>query len=36
MFAVAVPNRVTVGGDFSQADLVVDTLADVTLSDLGL
>jgi len=36
MFCVAVPNKVTAGGDFTKADLVVDTLADVTLSDLGL
>jgi len=31
---VAVPNEVTEGGDFSPADLVVDSLADVTLDDL--
>jgi HAD superfamily hydrolase (TIGR01509 family) len=31
---VAVPNRITEGGDFSAADLVVPSLADVALDDL--
>lgn len=34
LFAVAVPNRVTVGSDFSPADLVVESLADITLQNL--
>lgn len=33
MFCVAVPNRVTAGGDFSQADLVLDSLADLDLAE---
>lgn len=31
---VAVPNRITAPGDFSAADLVVDSLASLTLADL--
>jgi HAD superfamily hydrolase (TIGR01509 family) len=35
LFTVAVPNRVTAGLDFSPADLVVDSLAEVSLADLA-
>ena len=35
LFAVAVPNRVTAGLDFSHADLVVTSLDDVSLEDLA-
>ena len=34
MKAVAVPNLVTKGMDFSQADLVIDSLADMTLAEI--
>ena len=34
MFCVAVPNRITEGLDFSDADLVVSSLADVDLAAL--
>lgn len=34
MFCVAVPNRITAGMDFSDADLVVSSLADVDLAAL--
>ena len=34
MFCVAVPNRITEGMDFSDADLVVSSLADVDLAAL--
>jgi HAD superfamily hydrolase (TIGR01509 family) len=34
MWAVACPNRITTGLDFSHADLVVDSLADVDLERL--
>jgi putative hydrolase of the HAD superfamily len=34
MHAVAVPGRITVHNDFSRADLVVASLADVTVDDL--
>lgn len=34
MKAVAVPNLVTKGMDFSQADLVIDSLADMTLAEM--
>jgi HAD superfamily hydrolase (TIGR01509 family) len=35
LYCVAVPNRVTRGGDFSAADRVVSSMADVTLEELG-
>jgi HAD superfamily hydrolase (TIGR01509 family) len=35
LYAVAVPNQVTAGLDFSHADLVVESLADVSLEDLA-
>lgn len=34
MFCVAVPNRITIGGDFSRADLVVESLVAVDLPAL--
>jgi HAD superfamily hydrolase (TIGR01509 family) len=34
LFCVAVPNRITAGLDLSQADLVVGSLAEVTLDEL--
>ena len=34
MFCVAVPNRITAGGDFGHADVVADSLADVDLHSL--
>ena len=34
MFCVAVPNRLTVGGDFAAADMVVESLLDVDLPEL--
>lgn len=34
MFCVAVPNRITTGGDFSRADLVVESLTSVDLASL--
>jgi HAD superfamily hydrolase (TIGR01509 family) len=34
MFCVAVPNRLTLGGDFSEADLVVESLLDIDLHGL--
>ncbi|MEM9562241.1 MAG: HAD family hydrolase [Actinomycetota bacterium] len=36
MRCVVVPNRVTAGSDFSAADLVVDSLAELPWADLGL
>lgn len=36
LFCVAVPNRVTSGGDFSRADLVLDSLEQLELAQLGL
>ncbi len=35
MFCVAVPNRVTRGGDFTAADLVVESLTELDLGALG-
>ena len=36
LFCVAVPNRVTAGGDFTRADMVLATLEDLDLGELGL
>ncbi len=36
MSCVVVPNRVTAGSDFSAADLVLDSLADLPWADVGL
>ncbi len=34
LFCVAVPNRVTRGGDFASADMVIPSLSDVALADI--
>lgn len=35
LYCLAVPNRVTSGGDFSAADQVLTSMSDVTLEELG-